>query len=634
MPANHDLSNNSSNASEDLENRKKLEKIFMFFFAALFLCLPFVAQYQISFSGKEALVSDGLTFYVPLLKEQADTIRSGVLPLWSPSLFCGSPTLANPSIGFFEPSQLLYFFFSPVYASNLAPIAISGLILCLIFLMSYRVGLKGFAIFIPILVLLPKLLAYTSAPDYVWGLGLIPLLFLAIESYFQDVARRSSATCFIVMIGSSLILWGHPSCFFPGGIGIAIYCLLRIRVEDESLKKLGWFIGIGAAIIGVTAVLWIPFNEFRLSSGRGISNTNSFLPSLPYESWIAIFVPGFFGSDSARTTWRDIELPFATLIPILALLPISLLHLHRRFRVAAIILFILPVIIATGESAPWGPILRHIPGLLLLRHVSFWTYLMVIASMWIVASGMNQLQSVTHKPDNVATIWENLYRNLGIASIFISVLVGIWIAAGPISPDWVRWLADDLGTNTIPANIWDHRAASLNVAREATFFAGLTWTASFFTIACGLKSGSLPKLVIVMLVVLNLFQINNYKADVWEGSTEEIVHAAKKELAEFSPEGRIWTNGLSLTAYLIGRSSRPPYRLAEHAEQKEYIVPDEQEGRSRKIFKSLLKGLPANMVVLFDGRQFNGYSTLIPKRLIEFVTAGQRDAGINRMPQP
>src|SRR3989339_1620859 len=48
-------------------------------------------------------------YFYPLRFLMVEQMKSGILPLWNPYIFCGYPLLATFQVGFFYPLSLLYY---------------------------------------------------------------------------------------------------------------------------------------------------------------------------------------------------------------------------------------------------------------------------------------------------------------------------------------------------------------------------------------------------------------------------------------------------------------------------------------------------------------------------------------------
>ena len=80
----------------------------------LYLCIFLAAYPQIIFCGQTFFRRDILRFYYPIWNLTVHSINQGVLPLWDPYSYCGSPFLANPESCVFYPFTI--FLYLPHYA--------------------------------------------------------------------------------------------------------------------------------------------------------------------------------------------------------------------------------------------------------------------------------------------------------------------------------------------------------------------------------------------------------------------------------------------------------------------------------------------------------------------------------------
>ena len=76
----------------------------------IFVLAPLLVLYEVILDRKSLLVFDAQEYFVPKYLEVARQWRQGILPVWDPTVFSGSPLLGGGQAGVFYPPNLLYIF--------------------------------------------------------------------------------------------------------------------------------------------------------------------------------------------------------------------------------------------------------------------------------------------------------------------------------------------------------------------------------------------------------------------------------------------------------------------------------------------------------------------------------------------
>jgi hypothetical protein len=256
--------------------------------------------------GGPAYNSDCLRSYLPRRAETVRALRSGRIPLWDPSSFCGQPFLANFQSGVFYPPNLLLLPFSAerslgIFAwIHLAIAGWGGLLLLRSIGLSPGTALIGGLLYATNGALAVRAGQITMLAAAAW----IPLVLFLSRRTVRGGSVVPLAIAFACMTLAGfppILLWGTLLAFFwtlHEQIGLG-----RAEGMRPFLRAAGGFL-LGGAL---AAAQLLPTAEFLLSSDR-IRFTYEELVS---SSWhpaalIRFLVPGWFGSPIDGDSWVEL----------------------------------------------------------------------------------------------------------------------------------------------------------------------------------------------------------------------------------------------------------------------------------------------------------------------------------------
>ena len=274
----------------------------------LFLAILFMGVTLWPSGGQILGGHDMRGYYYPYYELVRETVRSGRLPFWEPTLFNGYPFMA-------QPQQNTFYF--PLWPGFILPMNV-GISLYMLF----HIWLAGMGMFLLVRFLngrwLPALL---SAVAFAFSGLLAGRLWAGHSTVYALVAwtpwivlglmwsvRKESVWAAIVagLPLSMALLAGHiPSFLYVGMIwGLFVLYLLvvdsgrRLLVLRQAATAL--FIGLALA-----AVQLAPFLQFSLASERLAEADYNFATdySLPPAHLITLLVPEFFGEPTRVGYW-------------------------------------------------------------------------------------------------------------------------------------------------------------------------------------------------------------------------------------------------------------------------------------------------------------------------------------------
>ncbi|MBI2614066.1 MAG: YfhO family protein [Candidatus Levybacteria bacterium] len=272
-----------------------------------------------------------------------DSLKNGVLPLWNPYNFSGSPLLANFQSSVFYPFNFLYFLLPQIWAWSTIVILQPFLALVFTFLYTRKIGISragsilastsfAFSSFMTVW------LEYNTIGHVILWL---PLILLSLEKLFE---KRSA-------IWSLILVLSLASSLFAGHIQIFVYLFFFTFLYSFARKKISLFlIFLFILSLGIGAVQLIPGIELILQSARSAHSYDLIVNKILIQPWqlAMLFVPDLFGNPATRNYFiQDTyvgDVIYVGLIPLLFSI-FAIFNVRnsfvKLFSAAAFILFIL-----------------------------------------------------------------------------------------------------------------------------------------------------------------------------------------------------------------------------------------------------------------------------------------------------
>lgn len=240
-----------------------------------------------------------------------ESLKTGIMPLWNPDIFCGVPFAAYPESAIFYPFNLIFFFLSLPTALNLS--FVLHLILLAVFQYYWLrfIGSGCWSSLLGSLVLVfsgPVILHLTAGHlSNICTMAWVPLLFLSLEGFFRSHKFRWSMVLGFI-IGIQLLA-GHWQYVYYSILGIAAYGLGRLIIIIIQGEREWKFLAGGAAIciviaLGMAAIQILPAVEVADNSFRKNLDINwAAAFSLPPINLITFIFPGYLGDTINSLYW-------------------------------------------------------------------------------------------------------------------------------------------------------------------------------------------------------------------------------------------------------------------------------------------------------------------------------------------
>jgi len=219
----------------------------------------------------DALLWDGMAQYYPWRTFAARLARRGLIPLWNPHQFCGTPFVANGQSAFFYPPNCLFYVMDVRYAFGLSAALHYLLAGCFVLLLARELGLRAVSGLVGALafVLGGFIVSWTALPTLMDAACWLPGVAWSIERAFR---RREP-------LGGLLVAFTLAMCLLAGHLQIAAYVWLTagFHLASRSLwalyrRDLRPVLPAMAAIplaVSLASVQLLPTLELARRSPRG-----------------------------------------------------------------------------------------------------------------------------------------------------------------------------------------------------------------------------------------------------------------------------------------------------------------------------------------------------------------------------
>lgn len=338
------------------------------------------------------------SYFYPLRFLMVEQVKSGLLPLWNPYIFCGYPFLATLQVGFFNPLALIYYFLPFTLAFNYHLIlhyflAASFMYFCLKhFNLSWPASFFGGLLFAFSGYLISVYNFPTSLSSTIW----LPLAFL-----FSN--RLSKNFNFFNIGGLALFL----ALIFLGGEPTIIYITFFFLVaygltfSQKKLKTLAGLLLALALASGLTAIQFLPFLELVKFSDRIYKYPYEMLTfrSFPPQELLNFAFPFFFGNQLtqgdflAQLFGRNYQewliSPYLGIIPLFFVFFAFQKNKKLSWFLTASLIF--GLLLAFGNYTPVYKIIFKIPVISLIRYPAKYLFLVNFCLVILASFGFQAL---------------------------------------------------------------------------------------------------------------------------------------------------------------------------------------------------------------------------------------------------
>lgn len=344
-----------------------------------------------------------------------ESLKKGVLPLWNPYNFSGSPQFANFQTAVFYPLNFIYFLFPFNFSWTiliiLQPI-LAGIFMFLFLTRSLK--LSNFSSFIGAIAfaLSSYMVVWIQYGNIGHTLLWLPLILFLIKRFNDRVTALNFLA--IVSILTLSFLGGYIQGLFY--VYVVSFLYFAYLSKLKNLKKLFLLLASFAFPISLGAFQLLPTLELFVQSTRGSYNLNQISQLLlPPPSLLTIFAADFFGNPASRNYYLQgtyIERVIYVGIPILFF---AIYSLKSKFKDLKFFAFLSAASLAVATNIPFIKYLYLLPIPVISTTVPTRELSVFIFSTIILGSiGIN--------------FWEKNKIKIKIPYVFISIYLLLWIS--------------------------------------------------------------------------------------------------------------------------------------------------------------------------------------------------------------
>jgi len=385
-----------------------------------------------------------------------NTLAKGIMPLWNPYIYGGSPFVAGVQSALFYPLNSI-FLILPIHAainySIILHVFLSGVFTYLYLryidfcgmeygngtsaIPSYKKGLSRPSCMISSLIFMfcaPQI--FHIYPGHLPNL--CTMIWLPLILLFLELFIRTRNFLYAILGGVAVafnILAGHPQYFFYTAVAVTAYFIVRMIQEfrgHRDWKRFwyyisGFFIVYLAGIL-LTAIQLLPALEMIKHSTRQALTYEwvgqfSFAP----ENFITLFVPEFFGDLQNTPYWGRYYLwEMSLYIGILPLMLCALASFSYRtkFTNAFLIITLITCILALGKFTPLFKVLYTlVPGFNMFRGNS--KFIFIVAFFLSVLSGIGAEYLQRRIQENVSPGALNKKKTFSFFPITLGIVAAV-----------------------------------------------------------------------------------------------------------------------------------------------------------------------------------------------------------------
>ena len=372
-------------------------------------------------------------YFYPLRDFTVTSIKGGVLPLWNPYIFCGTPHLALQQSAIFYPPSIIYYIFKFDFAFNLFLIFhvfLAGLFtfsLCRHWKLRTSSSLVAaitfmFSGYIVSMINLP-----TTLSSVIW----LPLILLFFDKGLSET--RPKYVLLAAVFLAVMFLGGEPSIAYSTSwvlLFYAVFFWLNNRGTCPFKRAFSYFFMAGTVSLLLVLFQALPFFELLALSDRTISPpTYAQLTtwSFSFRDVFSFFVPFLGRTDFSKDSyWREQSWVLIVYLGVFAALLVLVSLFFTKDRRIRFLYFIgtLYLFMAMGSYTPFYYfVYKVIPGFRFVRYPVRFLYVTTFAISVICGSGFNvYLEGRARGDERLKKFFGRLLYPLFIFAIIFLVL--------------------------------------------------------------------------------------------------------------------------------------------------------------------------------------------------------------------
>lgn len=485
-------------------------------------------------------------FLYPTYHYAQEWLTRGVIPLWNPYIFGGTPFVGDIQTALFYPFNLLnYFLSNPLTYRDLEYLSI---------LHFYVAGAGMFALlrYAPLVetqnlaplqtggglgraASLAGAVAFAFSDLFITHFGnlnliatasWLPLIFLffmrALAPSKNSRSRYRAGLVWALLTGIALAISffaGHIQPFLFIVLALVLYAAYSLRVIGTEWKRIAMLACLALVVgAGLSAITLLPALELtRLSVRNAYTYQEAAQFSLPPIEMVGILVPGFFGRgpENAWGPWSRVEVGYLGIFPLI-LAAFAIILRRNAKPIFFLLLCVVGLLLSLGGyGVLHGWLYEFVPGFGQLRAPARFVFLFDFGLAVLAAFGFDAL--ISPMTDAARAQFQRLVRGGAWIALFVAVVSGA-LALGILI----------LGQGQDPALF--QRIA--NAANALGFFI-LLLAFSFALLILRARAWIAPRvwsLLALALIFFDLFSLGAY-ADV--GTSDPTLSYQRNDVVDF-----------------------------------------------------------------------------------------------------
>ncbi len=389
---------------------------------------------------------DPIQQYLPWRIYAVESVRAGLVPLWNPYAFCGTPFVANLQSAVLYPPNVLFLIVGARGGFGVSAI----LHLCLggacMYALLVALGTRPLAALLGgvVLVFNGYVVSWLEFPTLsLWVFMWLPAALLCYER-----ARCNPRSLWPVLCAGVIamqLLGGHFQIAAYAVLTLGLYALTR-AVGTKGLPGRAGAVGMAAAAVAVgvalAAVQILPTLELARHTGRASPGlAEAVRTAVPVGHFVLYLVPNFFGNPVHYNYWGNVRDPSAF-----------------NFFETACYVGVLPLLLAAWSARRW-------------REAAFWFFAALTVFAWLAALGSPVYAALYHVAPGFREL-AGLGRVLCLAAFGLAGLAALGLddllgREGP-APTGTAWWAAGILTAVVAAAVI-LRWAEIRAVQEAGF---------------------------------------------------------------------------------------------------------------------------------------------------------------------
>jgi hypothetical protein len=379
------------------------------------------------------LLNDQILQFIPWREYTVANMRKGMVPLWNPYQYCGSPFLGNSQSAPFYPINLLTLYLNIKWyliVSAFLKLVIAGSGMYVFIRLSGLSSVSSLWSGISFMFMGFNIiwLGHPHTQTFVW----IPWILASLR-YWNRSPNGLSMGLLGICTGIAF-LGGHPETIFMTGLILILYSIFLATQTATIPLKIKYLAGVmGALAIGISiaSIQLLPTLDY-LSQSSTLKVRLGWKPLIDFQGKRALItwlLPDFFGNPLLYNAWVKDDLFFqfnfaeasSGYIGFLPLLMISGLFIYRKWNWEVIfwsIVALLGLLIAYRVPLI-GPFCANLPGLSLIHPKR----LVILISISLIILSAQGVDSFLHQGKSPGKINPLQYMIISLVLLAIISLV-------------------------------------------------------------------------------------------------------------------------------------------------------------------------------------------------------------------